>query len=1533
MTQEFDNQNYQACISAANTALTKFETKDTSYARVLDYLKYSYFFLADYQNACKYGQEELELRARIQGDDNDDYLGTVYIVGLFNTYVPNYPTAIPLLEESIAWLEAEYGKDSKSYVDALNMVAWMSDQENNVKKAEKYYDLLNQTLRETHELSDSIFQAFVPVFCGFYNANGLFEKSEPFFLETVAAWEEMVGREDHGFITALTSLGQFYIYAKWHQKAVETYETYLVDCEKVYGKKSIDYINGLYYLANSYEALKNFEKTAEHRESYLAIDAELFEERDSTHLFILESLAYNYELIGKHRQSCLKFEEYERLVRSFYGRASIEHLYSLWYLADEYYLDGKNGKAADLYDSVSSITNRLYQSTDSIFIFFTKRSVDFYESHALYEKAEAQLTIWTDLMKSKYGRKNDAFLTAENRLGEFYISAGWYDKAAKVFSEYINDCIEVYGKDSVDHATALNNLAVVFEKLGKNAEAEKLYLKSLEIKAKVYTKESDYYALSLSNLAVLYDNMGRYQEAEDLLERAVGIYKSVYGADSENYGVALTNLASVYASKGKFEKAINMAREALAIQVRIHGNEHYRSVNALNNLAFITSQKGDLQSADKLFTELLTLSETVLGKEHPDYATNMYNLANVRSNLGQYRQAEELLDEALGIQARTVGKTHRSYANTMSSLANLYFEIGDFQRADRMYNNCKPLFKKIHGAQHPEYATLMNNIGYYYRERGDFDRSEKSLLIALEIQHNTFGDNHPDNMAVLTNLSHVYLARNDLQMAQEYLVASHEIAKNYFGTNGPDYAVSLNNLATYYSKVGDYDKAEVLYQEALEKRKEIFGNEHKEYSTSLNNLATMYMSRAIDTKSPEQQESDANNAEKYFLEALVVDSVLGMLNHPDHGSHLNNLAELYRITFRDKEAEDLFLKCLAIEEENFGKDHVSSALTYHNLALLHAGSKNYELAEKYAVIAMEIKKKAYGLGNMSSENNLLSLAYIYEMSGQLDLSDDYYRQAMDSKNRLIERSFDYMSEIEKSKYLKSSAHFNNLFASHALNYSDQNAELAAMLYDIELKDKGALLRSSSKMKNAILDSEDASLIASYEDWIGVRQQLSKLYTMPLESRDVDVEDLELQANELEKTLVSGSADFRTRKTNPPDWKMVQKALDASEAAIEFTHFDFIKEDSVEEIYCALVLTKSMDKPELIKLFGTNDLEGIIGSSGGTTIDFVSKIYGNKNSSPTSLYDLVWGKIDPLLSETETVYISASGLLHKIAFSAILSNEKIFLSDRYEIHNLNSTSQIASLKSAESGSDIRNLCVFGGAIYQTEKSEMEVWSYLEGTKIEAEKISDLAEKSKVECSSFIGEFATEGNFKNQESQASAAIIHIATHGFFYSTVGETKMEEDTAFDDLAFRGSGIGLKTFVQNENPLMRTGLVFTAANDVWSQTDFSGEDGVLTAYEVSTMNLENTELVVMSACETGLGDIRGSEGVYGLQRAFKIAGVNQLIMSLWQVPDKETSEFMISFYEKLLSTRDIRKSFADTQAEMRSKYDPYYWGAFILVE
>ena len=188
--------------------------------------------------------------------------------------------------------------------------------------------------------------------------------------------------------------------------------------------------------------------------------------------------------------------------------------------------------------------------------------------------------------------------------------------------------------------------------------------------------------------------------------------------------------------------------------------------------------------------------------------------------------------------------------------------------------------------------------------------------------------------------------------------------------------------------------------------------------------------------------------------------------------------------------------------------------------------------------------------------------------------------------------------------------------------------------------------------------------------------------------------------------------------------------------------------------------------------------------------------------------------------------------------------------------------------------------------------------------------------------YSGSQATEEMFKSLSMEKSPEVLHISTHGFSIP-LGD-KQNAYKIYEN-----------SFVQNNNPLFRTGLLFAGAERTWDKNKpVKGiEDGILTAYEVSNMNLSNTKLVVLSACETGLGEVKGSEGVYGLQRAFKMAGVRHIIMSLWSVPDKETGIFMEKFYKNLVKLNDVRKAFTETQKYMRKKYEPYYWAGFVMVE
>ena len=214
----------------------------------------------------------------------------------------------------------------------------------------------------------------------------------------------------------------------------------------------------------------------------------------------------------------------------------------------------------------------------------------------------------------------------------------------------------------------------------------------------------------------------------------------------------------------------------------------------------------------------------------------------------------------------------------------------------------------------------------------------------------------------------------------------------------------------------------------------------------------------------------------------------------------------------------------------------------------------------------------------------------------------------------------------------------------------------------------------------------------------------------------------------------------------------------------------------------------------------------------------------------------------------------------------------------------------------------------------------IWNNLPGTAEEVKRISQLFETHKISTISYLQEESSEENLKSLDGRA-PRILHVATHGFFLPELDKKDKDKSTNSYSLA--------------DDPLLRSGLVLAGGNYVWTgRSPLNGiEDGIVTAYEISRLNLSNTDLVVLSACETALGDVKGSEGVFGLQRSFKMASVKNLVVSLWQVPDKETVDLMTVFYTYRMAGKDIAASFYLAQGDMRKKYPPFYWAAFVLVQ
>ena len=1004
-------------------------------------------------------------------------------------------------------------------------------------------------------------------------------------------------------------------------------------------------------------------------------------------------------------------------------------------------------------------------------------------------------------------------------------------------------------------------------------------------------------------------------------EKALKMVKLKYGEGDTLFADMLLGVFDAHVCSQNFKQAILTGELEVANRRKVQGenNQEYRDI--LNNLAKLYWQTGDLVKAFELCNEVVNNVVRYLGKEHPEYGNNVNNLAALFYHVEKYDTAIILFQEALENCEKTLGKEHKEYGIRLNNLALLYQNTCQFEKALPLYFQAIENTEKALGRDDPEYGLRLNNLGLIYKQMGWYEKALAPGIESLENCEKSLGKKHTEYGRRLSNLASTYEMLGQYNKALPLFIEALTNCENALGKNHATYAMRLRSLAGLYRNMGQYNRALSLYEEALIITEQTQGKAHSLYGTSLNSIANVYLQLGMYDKSILLFKESVENAE----------ISLGK-NHSGYGLRLNNLANAYRLSGDYDKALPLYLTALENCEKVLGKAHSQYGVFLNGLALLYENKKEYEQAEKVFLESLENCAQSMGKDHPEYGIRLNNLAFLYEKTGQYERALPLYKEALNNNRNNINRAFSYLAENEKADFIKSLSQYFEGYRRFIKNYSKVNPIVASEAYDIEIMTKGIILQSGIQMRQTIINSNNPNALKIYDNWLSDCKTLAQQYSLPVEKRIKEIKEIEKRVELNERELAKLSTGFkRAIGISQIKWQDIQASLKNGEAAIEFSAFNdsYNNKGNPDSImYMAIIVKKKSEHPLIIPLFYEKDLQRIINKPVKNTANYISNLYG----SNYDLYNLIWKPTEELLNDINTVFISPSSLLHKISFSAISDSNNVLLCDKYNINLVSSTALLSEKKPELT--EIKTALLYGGIEYSNSEKGDDTWQYLEGTMKEGEILSKRLKKYDVSYTLYTGLNATETSFK--ESAGKNNLLHIASHGFFYPEYYNTNNEiiiEKT--DEFVFRGSGsYGNTMFVQSSNPMLRSGLVFAGANNFWAGDENpEGDDGILTSLEVAQINFTNTDLVVLSACETGLGDIKGSEGVYGLQRAFKMAGVKYIIMSLWQVPDKETVEFMEMFYTKLIKQKDIRSAFNDTQKVMRGKYDPYYWGAFVLVE
>lgn len=929
-------------------------------------------------------------------------------------------------------------------------------------------------------------------------------------------------------------------------------------------------------------------------------------------------------------------------------------------------------------------------------------------------------------------------------------------------------------------------------------------------------------------------------------------------------------------------------------------------------------------------------------------------MAIVYRQLNQNDLAIPLFKEVVDLKAKILGIENIEYAIALNNYANASYLAFRFEDVEKSYLEVKRIREKVLGKRHQEYARILNNLAALYVDIGRYEEAEKYYLETKSIQETTVGKTSNDYAWTLNNLGILYRKLGKFEESEDYLLESNQIGITAWGPNSNDYTAGLDNLAQLYKILGQYPKSEELYKTVKNIRQNQTPQIATEYAKVVNNMAVLY-----------EAMNNFEEAETYYNEAnSLIEKNVGK-DRLEYAWGLNNLANLKVKQGKYDEGEALLKTCLSIRETNLGKTHPDYANTLENFSRLYTKQKQFNKALEFQTKAVNLYENSFGKENLRYAINLADEAKLEGLTNNPSKAQEHLILSSNIQRNLLFKSTRFLSERELTAYSGLFLENNDINYTMAFKIKP-SLEFTANCFDNTLFYKGFLLNAVSSIRN--LSNTNSAIASKIELLNSYQRRLISQYMLPSSQRDSSViKELELKANNSEKELAKASSSFNNANSSI-NWLQISKTLKQDEVAIEFVNFHINTVEQTDSvIYAALVLKSGTNGPEFIRLFDESQLEKLIGKTNDRKTDYVNNLYSFVSRGTTSLtkpqeslYDIIWKAIEPKLQNPnpiKTIFFSTSGLLHRINLGAIPLSEDTTLGEKYHMVMLNSTRQLVTNASTQVNGSL-NAAIFGGIKYDVDsifiaslknrlpandlamrgnsitsidpKLRGGTWAYLKWTEKEANSIESALKSGGFNINKFKGYDATEEAFKKLgENANSPRIIHLATHGYFFPDPKEIKS------DVLPVAAN---LEAIRVNENPMIRSGLILAGANYAWvnNKPAVEGiEDGILTASEISLLNLSNTELVILSACETGLGDIKGNEGVYGLQRAFKIAGVKYLIMSLWQVPDFQTQELMTTFYKNWLQDKiTIPEAFRTAQNEMKEKYQsPYFWAGFVLVE
>lgn len=1184
-------------------------------------------------------------------------------------------------------------------------------------------------------------------------------------------------------------------------------------------------------------------------------------------------------------------------------------------------------------------------------------------------------------------------------LVELQYLAGNYRDAEPNLMESLTIREELFGSDHIDTAGSYHHLGVLNNLLARYIEAEEYLEKALKLNERLLGKNHPIFAQTLTDLARCHIGKDERQTAEALLSEALAIQEGLHGPHHPDLVQTLNTFAWLHIDTDEPEKSEPYSSRALAIGEKLFGPEHpyiadslnyigrlhYSRQNheesiaankraltirekflgpnhpdvglSLNNLALPYCGLEQYETARSLFVRAVSIREKAFGTEHTKLLVMLQNTGWVHQVLGDYKKAAAYYERALNISERTYGPDSITVADRRKEIAGLYFALGEYEKAETMLLKTLSIYEATFGSNHLRVANNLSNLAFIYHAKGDYLKCEQLYKRTIGIYEKHFKKT-PTNLATaMSNLAAVYEDTGRYDQAGPLYERALAIVEDTLGPHHTTVAILLNNMGQLNSNLADYGNAETQYKRALNIWESVLGPEHPNVATTLDNLAILY-----------EYNGDYEKAEPLFKRSLQIREDAYGPNHSDVAKTLNNLATVYSFLGDYEKSIPLYQRTLEIKAKTVGKKCDSYANSLHNLAATHLKLKQYDEAESLYLQAMETWTTTFGAVHPTVSTGYGHLSRLYGQMNDHEKASDYIIQSLEIDKEIVDQVLGFTSQSQKMRFFTSNRwslhHYLNLVSRH---YRQDLPHVEKAL-DAWLQWKGLVLETQRKHQSDGLYADDPEALKLYEELTVVRGRLSKLLYSKAGNGEGEAyiqqrAELVNEKERLEARLSRVSQGFSQQQVVAnADSENVQRKIPTRSVFIEFARVDdttLIGAGELEEgdhgRYMAFVL-----HPE------NGDKASIIDLGDAATIDqLVSRCKqeltasGKKTSTLNSTKELYQRAFQPLVAgigDAKSIFISPDGGLNLIPFEILQQPNGRFLIEEYTFNYLAAGRDLLGFV----GNDSRgNKCLLMGAPdFRFDPAEKSALINADKPDILAKRSADLGELSfaplhhaKAELEAigeilgpersavYTGKHALEETLFNT---ASPEILHLATHGFFLSDQelpGEGR-GWNTASLPIALIQPANPIQGKIDIENPLLRSGILLAGAQRSLTEGSTDYYDGIVTAEKILGMNLHGTKMVVLSACDTGLGEVKSGEGVFGLRRAFSQAGAKSLVMSMWKVPDRETKELMVQFYRNIESGKmnrcqALRQAALKEMEIVRQRYghaNPRYWGAFVFM-